>query len=149
MNMRLSGLLAAAAIGLLLVPPAAAQGPKGGPDRKNNARVVFVPAKSAPPVPGGMKVTCLKGPNVLQSSSTCPVVKYLGITTWAYSFINNQNAMALVSYDAQNKVVRNVTRQGLRYVWNMISSPRSKTVEIFGQSNQRAEVPWGELGPVR
>jgi hypothetical protein len=149
MNMRLSGLLAAAAIGLLLVPPAAAQGPKGAPDRKNNARVVFVPAKSAPPVPGGMKVTCLKGPNVLQSSKTCPVVKYRGITTWAYSFINNQTAMALVSYDAQNKVVRNVTKQGLRYVWNMIPSPRTKTVEIFGQSNQRVEVPWDELGPAR
>jgi len=147
MNTRLSGLLAAGAIGLLLVPQAAAQGPKGGPGKKNEARVVFVPANSSPPVPGGMKVTCLKGPNVLQSSKTCPVVKYLGITTWAYSFLNNQTAMALVSYDAQNKVVRNVTKQGLRYVWNMISSPRTKTVEIFGQVNNRVEVPWTELGP--
>ena len=146
MNTRWSALLAAAAVGLLVLP-AAAQGPKGAPNKKNEARVVFVPANSAPPVPGGMKVTCLKGPNVLQSSKLCPVVKYLGITTWAYSFINNQTAMALVSYDAQNKVVRNVTKQGVRYVWNMISSPRSKTVEIFGQSNQRVEVPWAELGP--
>jgi hypothetical protein len=146
MNTRLSSLLAAAAIGLLLVPPAAAQGAKAA-NKRNEARVVFVPANSSPPVPAGQKVTCLKGPNVLQSSKTCPVVKYQGITTWAYSFVNNQTAMALVSYDAQNKVVRAVTKQGLRYVWNMISSPRTKTVEIFGQANQRVAVPWGELGP--
>jgi hypothetical protein len=57
--------------------------------------------------------------------------------------------MALVSYDARGNIVRNVTRDGTRYVWNMISGSKSKLVSIFGQSNQFIEVPWDQLGPAR
>lgn len=140
MHTRLSGLLAVAAIGLLLVPPAAAQ------EKKDRARIAYVPATSNPPVPAGLKVTCLKGPNVLTPSKTCPVVKYQGITTWAYSFIDNRVSMALVSYDAQNKVVRNVTKDGARYVWNMNSSPSNHNVRIVGQADQSITVNWADLG---
>lgn len=136
-------LLAACAIGLAFVAPAAAQG------AKQWAQIKFVPANKPPPVPAGLKVTCLTGPNVLTSSKTCPVVVYQGITTWAYSFIDNRVSMALVSYDARGNVVRNVTRDGTRYVWNMTSGIKSKLVTIFGQSNQFIEVPWDQLGPAR
>jgi hypothetical protein len=140
MDTRLSSLLTAAAIGLLLVAPAAAQ------MKKPAAEIVYVPATSNPPVPAGLKVTCLTGPNVLTSSKTCPVVKYQGITTWAYAFIDNRVSMALVSYDAKNTVVRNVTHDGARYVWNAISSLPNQTVMFEGQSNQRISVPWSALG---
>jgi hypothetical protein len=59
MRMRLSGFLAVAAIGLLLVAPAAAQG------KKDEAVVVYVPTNSNPPVPAGLKATCLQRPDVL------------------------------------------------------------------------------------
>lgn len=137
-----SGILAAAAIATLLVSPAWAE-----LRNASDANVAFVPANKPPPVPAGLKVACLTGPNVLTSSKTCPVVKYKGITTWAFSFIDNRVSMALVSYDASNKVVRNVTMNGARYVWNMISSVHTKTVLIEGQSNQRFTVPWAQLGP--
>jgi hypothetical protein len=143
MHNGIRGLLAAFAIGLAFVAPAAAQGPKQW------AQIKFVPGGSHPPIPAGLKVTCLTGPNVLTSSKTCPVVVYQGITTWAYSFYDNRVSMALVSYDARGNVVRNVTRDGTRYVWNMISGSKSKLVTIFGQSNQFIEVPWDQLGPAR
>jgi len=57
--------------------------------------------------------------------------------------------MALVSYDARGNVVRNVTRDGARYVWNMTSGKTSRLVQIFGQVNQRIDVPWDQLGPAR
>jgi hypothetical protein len=132
--------LLAAAVGLILISPAAAQ------SRRDEARIAYVPANSNPPVPAGLKVTCLTGPKVLTSSKTCPVVKYQGITTWAYSFIDNRVSLALVSYDASNNVVRNVTKNGTRYVWVMTSSVRTKLVTMSGQSNQTITVPWTELG---
>jgi hypothetical protein len=140
MHTRSSGILAAAAIGLLLVAPAAAQ------DKKAAARIVYVPANSNPPVPAGLKVVCLQGPDTLTPSKTCPVVKHQGITTWAYSFIDNRVSMALVSYDAQNKVVRNVTKDGARYVWTITSSARNKTVTFGGQAKQSVSATWAELG---
>jgi hypothetical protein len=140
MHMRLSGFLAVAAIGLLLVAPAAAQG------KKDEAVVVYVPTNSNPPVPAGLKATCLQGPDVLTPSKTCPVVKYQGITTWAYSFIDNRVPMALVSYDAQNKVVRNVTKDGARYVWTITSRARNKTVTFeVGHAKQSVSATWAEL----
>jgi hypothetical protein len=137
MHKGIRGLLAACAIVLAFVAPAAAQ---------DRARIVFVPANKPPPVPAGLKVTCLTGPNVLTSSKTCPVVVYQGITTWAFSFYDNRVAMALVSYDARNNVVRNVTKNGTRYVWNMTSGLKSRLVTVFGQSNAFFEVPWDQLG---
>ena len=140
MQRGIRGLVAACAIGLAFVAPAAAQGPKQW------ALIKFVPGSSHPPIPAGLKVTCLTGPNVLTSSKTCPVVVYQGITTWAYSFYDNRVSMALVSYDARGNVVRNVTKDGVRYVWNMIPGSKSKLVTVFGQSNQFFEVPWDQLG---
>ncbi len=141
MDARVSGIWAVAA--LLLVQPAAAQVKK---TTAEVARVAFVPPNSHPPIPAGLKVSCLKSPNSGAPSLSCPVVKYQGITTWAYSFLDNSVALALVSYDAQNNVVRNVTKNGVRYVWNMISSVHTKTVLVEGQTNANVTVNWTDLG---
>lgn len=143
MRTRWSVVLAAAAIGLVLVAPASAL------RRKDAAIIAYVPTNSNPPIPSGLKVTCLTGPDNLKPSKTCPVVKYQGITTWAYSFIDNRVSLALVSYDAHNNVVRNVTRDGARYVWVMTSSLPNMTVNMVGQANQTITVPWDELGAAK
>ena len=83
----------------------------------------------------------------LNGNPTCPVVQYMGITTWAYSFIDNRVSMALVSYDAHNNVVRNVTLDGARYVWQITVDPTAKTVTATGQSNQTVTAPWADVGP--
>jgi hypothetical protein len=110
-------------------------------------QVVAVPANSNPPVPAGLKVTCMANGTSLNGNPTCPVIKYQGITTWAYSFIDNRVAMAFVSYDANNKVVRNVTLNGARYVWQIVSDPANQTVTASGQSNQTVMTPWSQVGP--
>ena len=113
----------------------------------NVAQVVYVPASSPPPVPTGLKVTCMNGPNTLQPAKTCPVVKYQGLTTWAYSYIDNRVSVALVTYDANNKIVRNVEKPGVRYVWNMVSSEKTQQITIVGQSDAYVEVGWSDVGP--
>jgi hypothetical protein len=130
----------AAAFVLAALTPVAAAAPS------DEAIVKYVPANTSPPVPAGLKVTCFKNPNKLDSSSVCPVVVYHGITTWAYSYIDNRVSFALVSYDANNKIVANVEKPGARYVWNVTSSIPDKEVIFFGQSNQRVDVPWATLG---
>ncbi|HEX4860058.1 MAG TPA: hypothetical protein VFV07_02395 [Rhizomicrobium sp.] len=111
------------------------------------AEILNPNASSAPTPPSGLKVTCLVNPNSLQSAKTCPVVHYMGMTTWAYSYIDNRVSLALVTYDGSGKIVRNVEQPGTRYVWNMTSSLTNKNITIFGQSNAYVELPWAKFGP--
>jgi hypothetical protein len=112
-----------------------------------DAVIANVPATSSPTPPAGLKVTCLIGPDSLQSAKTCPVVKYQGLTTWAYSYIDNRVSLALVTYDGTGKIVRNTEQTGLRYVWNMTSGAKIQVVDIFGQSNAHVQLPWSAFGP--
>jgi hypothetical protein len=114
--------------------------------QKTAPKIEYVPRNSNPPVPAGLKVTCLTDPDQVQMSQTCPVVKYRGITTWAYSYLDNRVSMALVSYDKSNKVVANVEKRGARYVVKAISNLHNKTVMFVGQAKQSITVPWSELG---
>ncbi len=107
--------------------------------------IANVPAKSSPPVPAGLKVTCMPDGTSLIASATCPVIQYRGITTWAYSFIDNRVSMALVSYDAKNNIVGNITKDGARYVWQITSTPQNRTVTITGQSDQTVSTTWDDL----
>lgn len=111
------------------------------------AEVKYVPFNSNPPLPAGLKVTCLQTPDSGAASKTCPVVTYKGITTWAYSYQDNRVSMALVSYDSSNKVIANVEKRGARYVFEALPSLRTQTVIYFGQAKQYFMVPWSELGP--
>src|ERR1700709_1016807 len=139
----LASISAACAIALSTLPAAAAVLRHASTD----AYVDYVPVNSNPPIPAGLKVACMKGPNDLHSSETCPVVRYLGNTTWAYSYIDNRVGMALVTYDANNNVVGNTEKDGARYVWQAISSIDDKTVTFSGQANQNIVVTWAELVP--
>jgi len=110
-------------------------------------RIVNVSVDSHPPLPDGLKVTCMANGTTLQSGPTCPVIEYRGITTWAYSFVDNRVSLAFVSYDANGKVLRNVTYDGARYVWEITSDAATETVSATGQGNQSVTVPWSQLGP--
>jgi hypothetical protein len=141
MNLRLCLTIAAvAALGVIFTAfHAAAQNAK--------ATIERVPANSSPPVPAGLKVTCLKDADQLQSSPTCPIVKYRGITTWAYSYIDNRVSMALVSYNRANQVIANVEMRGARYVVEARSDDRTQRVIFIGQAKQHVTAPWAALGP--
>jgi hypothetical protein len=108
-------------------------------------QVVQLPANAPPPIPGGLKVTCLKGPNTLDSSPTCPVVQYNGHTTWAFSFIDNRVAYGLVTYGPNNQVLANNTQNGARYVYKVTVDSSAKTVSFWGQGDAKVTVPWSAL----
>ena len=112
-----------------------------------DATVVYVKADSHPPVPAGLKVTCMLNGHSLKPSKNCPVVKYMGYTTWAYSYIDNRVALAFVKYDSGNNVVRNVEMDGTRYVWMMSSDQSKQTITATGQSNTTVTAPWTQFGP--
>jgi hypothetical protein len=130
---------AVAAFAMAVAWPAAAQ---------TVARVDYVPATSNPPVPPGLKVTCVRSSdNGAAPSKSCPIVKYLGVTTWAYSYLDNRVSLALVSYDAQNNVIGITEKPGARYVFEALSSERTKTVMFVGQARQSVTATWAELAP--
>ena len=136
-------LLSLMALGTIAGAPARAQ------DHMNEAIVVFLPAASHPSMPAGLQLVCMQtSGDGAPASTTCPVVQYQGFTTWAYSYADNRNSLALVSYDGQNNVVRNVEKGGARYLFEAASSLSNRTVTFVGQSKQWVTVPWSELGEV-
>jgi len=131
-------LAAVAALIALAAMPAFAQ---------DKALVDYVPRQPPPPnVPAGMNVTCANKPEFTALALKCPVIRYQGMTTWVFSYVDNRWSMALVTYDANNKIVRNVEHKGARYIVNAVSSPKTQTVAISGQDNKIVTVPWSELG---
>lgn len=111
------------------------------------AKVDYVPRQPPPPnVPADMNVTCANTPDFTALAAKCPVIRYQGMTTWVFSYKDNRWSMALVTYDANNRIVRNVEQKGARYIVNAVSSPRTQTVTLVGQSNKTITVPWSEFG---
>jgi len=108
--------------------------------------IAYVPRSSPPPVPADMNVTCANAPNFTALATKCPIIRYQGMTTWVFSYKDNRWSMALVTYDQNNKIVRNVEHKGARYIVNAVSSPKTQTVTISGQDNKVIIVPWSELG---
>ena len=109
--------------------------------------VEHVPSSSHPAIPSGLKVTCMKGPDILESSSTCPVLKWGEYTYWAYSYIDNRFAMNIVAYDSAGRVVQQWEKPGARYVWAIDVNETAKTVTFRGQANRTIEIGFKELLP--
>ena len=132
--------LAAAAALLALAATTASAG------AMEKAQVEFVPVGTAPPPPLGLKLMCLTNPRTITLSKNCPVVKYQGLTTWAYTHYDNRDSMVLVTYTPDGKAVRNATKEGVHWVWNMVTSAKTRTLLIEGYQNKSVTVPWSELG---
>lgn len=109
--------------------------------------VATVPSTSNPSVPAGLKVVCLVGSDVLTHSQTCPVLKHNGFTYWAYSYIDNRVAMAIVSYNAAGQLMKQWEKPGARYVWQITVDAAKHTVAFHGQANASVSMAWTELLP--
>lgn len=101
--------------------------------------VAFEPYKQ--PARSDLKITCLEAPD-----GVCPVVKYKGMTTWAYSFLDNRVSFELVTYnDATGAVVGSTTSNGARYVRGITVDKGKKTVTFLGQATGAVSAPWWQL----
>ncbi len=110
------------------------------------APIVELVAATAPSaVPAGLTTVCMRGPDTLESSPTCPVIRWLGRTYWAYSHADNRLAMTLVAYDQAGNVVKQLEKQGARYVWQITVNNSARTVTIAGQASNSISMTWEEL----
>ena len=119
--------------------------PEPTPTPTQDPVVENVEMTNLPDTPYGLKVTCLEGTDTLQSSSTCPVIKWDGYTYWAYSHHDNRIAMTIVAYDTAGNVVQQWYRTGARYVVQITVDTAAKTVTFLGQDGQTIVMTWDEL----
>lgn len=99
------------------------------------------------PVPDGMKVTCLQGPNVLQSAPSCPVLGVGGFTLWPFSYYDNRVSFGMVMYDLKWRVVSQVEKPGARYIYKITlnGSGSDGSVTFSGQSDQSVTMSLDEI----
>ncbi|HWI51897.1 MAG TPA: hypothetical protein VNT01_07135 [Symbiobacteriaceae bacterium] len=107
--------------------------------------VRLVPVNSAPPVPAGLKLTCLKDPNTLQPSDTCPVVVWGAYTYWPLSYIDNRVSLCLVAYDQAQHVIGQWELPGARYVVSATVNSANQTLTFLGQSSQQVSIAWNTM----
>ena len=104
---------------------------------------------SAPqgPIPAGMKVTALQGPDTLQSANPGPVLGVGSFTLWPMSYIDNRVSFGMVMYDPLWKVVNTVEKPGARYVYQIALNGTGSegSVTFSGQANQSVTMSLDEI----
>ena len=109
----------------------------------NMLTVLQMPAPKGP-VPNGMKVATIAGPNVLQPLKACPVLTLGSFTLWPMSYIDNRVSFGMVMYDPTWKIVNQVEKPGARYVYK-ITPDGSGSVTFSGQSDQSVRMSLAEI----
>lgn len=110
--------------------------------------VVRVPLAQCPPIPDGMKMASMTGPNSPTpdgTSDTCPIIQWQGRSYWPFSYIDNRYSMGIACYDQAGNLVGQVEKTGARYVWNITVDETSKKVTFYGQSNLTVTMTWADL----
>ena len=104
---------------------------------------------SAPrgPIPEGMKVTALQGPDTLQPANPGPVLGVGGFTLWPMSYIDNRVSFGMVMYDLNWNVVNTVEKQGARYICQITKNGEGDqgSVTFLGQANQSVTMSLDEI----
>lgn len=103
--------------------------------------------KPSGPIPDGMKVTSLQGPNVLQPAPACPVLAIGGFTLWPFSYIDNRVSFGMVMYDLKWNIVNQVEKPGARYVYKITlnGSGSEGSVTFSGQADQTVTMTLDEI----
>ena len=104
---------------------------------------------SAPkgPIPEGMKVTALQGPDTLQPANPGPVLGVGGFTLWPMSYIDNRVSFGMVMYDLKWNVVNTVEKKGARYICQITKNGEGDqgSVTFLGQANQSVTMSLDEI----
>jgi len=102
---------------------------------------------SAPdgPIPDGMKVTSLAGPDVLQPAPACPVLGIGSFTLWPFSYIDNRVSFGMVMYDPLWGITQQVEKPGARYIYQITLNEAGNSVTFTGQANQSVTMSLDEI----
>lgn len=88
------------------------------------------------PIPEGMKVTALTGPDTLDPAPACPVLAIGSFVLWPMSYIDNRVSFGMVMYNPSNTVANQQEKPGARYVYQITLNDAEQTVTFSGQANQ-------------
>jgi hypothetical protein len=104
-------------------------------------------AKPTTPLPDGLKVTALQGPNTLNSAPTSPALAIGSFTMWPLSYIDNRVSFGMAMYDPKGNVVRVEEKRGARYIYKITidGSGDSATVSFWGQGDQKVTMTLPDL----
>lgn len=110
-------------------------------------QVKFDPVAEAPSVPAGLQTACINAPSDsgAPASKTCPVIYYGAYKTWIFSYADNRNSFALVTFDGTGRIVRNVEAGGARYIFDVFSDDRGQKLTLVGQSKNSVVINWADL----
>jgi hypothetical protein len=99
------------------------------------------------PIPDGMKVITMTGPDTLQPASINLALGVGGFTLWPMSYIDNRVSFGMVMYGLDGSVVKIIEKPGARYVYNISpdGSGSTGTVTFYGQANQRVTMTLDEI----
>lgn len=99
------------------------------------------------PIPNGMKVTALAGPNTLQPAPSCPILAIGGFTLWPMSYIDNRVSFGMVMYNPTWKVVHAMEHAGARYIYKitLTGSGASGSATFWGQADQKVTMSLDEI----
>jgi hypothetical protein len=99
------------------------------------------------PIPNGMKVTAITGPNTLQPAPSCPVLAIGGFTLWPLSYVDNRVSFGMVMYNLKGKVVHALEHKGARYIYKitLTGSGASGSVTFWGQADQKVTMSVSEI----
>lgn len=108
--------------------------------------VIEMPSPGGP-IPDGMKVTAIAGPNTTQSAPSCPALAIGDFTLWPMSYIDNRVSFGMVMYDPLWKIVNQAEKPGARYVYKITleGSGESGSVKFWGQSDQTITMSLDEV----
>lgn len=104
-----------------------------------------VPTNSNPPLPAGMKMTILQGPDTLQSAPDCQVLSWGSYTYWVATYDDNRYSMCFLAYDQTGKLVGQLEKQGARYMYRMTLDQTNQSVTCAGQANRSVTVSLADL----
>lgn len=99
------------------------------------------------PIPAGMKVTSIQGPDSLQPMPACPVLAVGGFTLWPMSYIDNRVSFGMVMYGLNWEVVNTLEKPGARYIYNITKTGNGiiGAVTFWGQANQTVLLSMDEI----
>jgi hypothetical protein len=100
-----------------------------------------------PPIPDGLKEVFMGDPESLETITTTNVIKFNGLTYWAYSYLDNRNSLAIVAYDSSNNIVNQWEKSGARYLWKITVDSDNETITFHGQASHTVFMNWSDLVP--
>jgi hypothetical protein len=106
--------------------------------------VIQMPAPKGP-IPDGMKVATLAGPDTLQSAPSCPALAVGGFTLWPMSYIDNRVSFGMVMYDLNWNIVNQVEKPGARYIYKITPNDSGESVMFSGQADQSVTMSLDEI----